>query len=38
MFLRKTIGFVNKNILVMLLLSLPGAVCFTLGGKPLWIV
>ena len=35
MFLRKTIGFVNKNILVMLLLSLPAAVCFTLGGKPL---
>lgn len=38
MFLRKTIGFVNKNILVMLLLSLPAAVCFTLGGKPLGIV
>lgn len=35
MFLRKTIGFVNKNLLVLLLLSLPAAVCFTLGGRPL---
>ncbi len=38
MFLRKTIFYVNKNIIFLLLLSIPAAACFTLGGKPLSIV
>lgn len=38
MFLRKTIVYVNKNIIYLLLLSIPAAACFTLGGKPLSIV
>lgn len=33
MFLRKTIGYVNKNIIFMLLLSLLPAACFTFGGQ-----
>ncbi|MBR2303271.1 MAG: hypothetical protein IKA42_05665 [Clostridia bacterium] len=38
MFLKKTIGFANKNIIWLLLMSLPAAACFTLGGHPLSIV
>ncbi|MBQ9714861.1 MAG: hypothetical protein IJV77_00455 [Clostridia bacterium] len=38
MFLRKTIGFVNKNIIWLLIMAVPAAVCFTLGGHPLSIV
>ncbi len=38
MFLRKTLHYTNKNILYLLLLSLPAAACFTLGGKPLTII
>lgn len=38
MFLNKTVKFVNKNIIFLLLLSLPAAACFTLGGQPLNLV
>lgn len=38
MFLRKTIGFANKNIIWLLLMALPAAACFTLGGHPLSMV
>jgi len=38
MFLRKTIGFANKNIIWLLLMAIPAAACFTLGGHPLSIV
>ncbi len=38
MFLRKTIGFVGKNILILLLLSLPAAACLTIGGRTLSII
>ena len=38
MFLRKTFGFVNKNIIWLLIMSIPAAACFTLGGHPLSVV
>jgi len=38
MYFRKTLGFANKNIIWLLLMSLPAATFFTLGGHPLSIV
>ena len=38
MFFKKTFSFVNKNIIWFLILAIPAAACFTLGGHPLSIV
>lgn len=38
MFFRKTFGFVNKNIIWLLIMAIPAAACFTLGGHPLSMV